>query len=79
MLGELDGIAHQVGQHLFETQGIEQCVAACGGCDGLQARSGAPALENTPYRFDQCCKVNSLRRDKWQDSNARDVEKIADH
>ncbi len=82
MLGELDGIAHQVGQHLFETQGIEQCVAACGGCNPyLQSKAflARLPLENTPYRFDQCCKVDGLRgQGQVARLDARDVENIAD-
>ncbi|MNC22673.1 hypothetical protein D3C75_706800 [compost metagenome] len=82
MLGELDGVAHQVGQDLLETQGVEQGMAACRRRDHhLQGQAFLPrlAFENAPHRFDQGRQVDGLRGEgQVPRLDAHDVEDIAD-
>ncbi|MNE53327.1 hypothetical protein D3C80_1480490 [compost metagenome] len=64
MLGELDGVADQVGQHLLEAQRVEQCMAAGRRFDHhLQGQALLPrlAIEDTAHRLDQCGQVDRLR------------------
>ncbi|MNM70540.1 hypothetical protein D3C81_821710 [compost metagenome] len=66
MLGKLDGVADQIGQHLLEAQRIEQCVAAGRRLDDhLQGQAFLPrlAIEDTAHRLDQCRQVDRLRRE----------------
>ncbi len=82
MLGELDGIAHQVGQHLLEAQRVKQDMAACGRGDlHLQGQAFLPrlAIENARHRFDQRRQVDHLRgQGQVPGLDAHDVENVTD-